>query len=431
MKISLFSKREDGQDSDDGQAVDAIVPVGEAEIEVTSDGVSDLALYEQVELDMEPMGGKAFFDRLIPLAGAAADAAAQYDHAVVRFPEGAKWQDLLNRKSPGWEDWKTLTPFKDKKFQAQAAIKQVKLSPAAVANIALQGAAIAVGQAYMTEINQQLESIEAGIASIQQEMQMEREARLEADFEMLREYAELYGEISQHPEKRQAVFVAIEDIRKDVREAWNFQMKAMDALNKKLASGKRMKDQEVRSSIREFQSREADVLAVYQLLISAEQVSMQYDGNFSVERLERERQRIQERLDEYEAVRFLVQASLNRKIEKVRGDLVAIPAAEEDAYEARNPLFDAAHVIGHNAPRFTPLALRKEAGKQLKDKKRRYSESASIDNPIAPIADARSEDLNRMDFMYNQADSLMIDEGSIRFLKTLVDEAGKEEDGQD
>ena len=61
------------------------------------------------------------------MAAKAADTAAQWDHTIVRFPEGAGWNDLLNRKTPGWEEWKQLGILKDGKFRPQAAIKQAKL----------------------------------------------------------------------------------------------------------------------------------------------------------------------------------------------------------------------------------------------------------------------------------------------------------------
>jgi hypothetical protein len=55
-------------------------------------------------------------------------------------------------------------------YQGQIAARQAKLQPAAVANLVLQGAALAVGQAYMTEINDQLGEIQEGIAAIQGDM---------------------------------------------------------------------------------------------------------------------------------------------------------------------------------------------------------------------------------------------------------------------
>ena len=422
MKLPFFRKdenRDEKQGEADGRRGE-IAPADAASIEVVSDAPLDLSLYERVDFDAGFPGDGTFLDRLVPLAGAAGDAAAQRGYAIVKFPPGVGWQDLANRKTPGWEDMKhVMTP------KGAAAIKQAKLPPAAVANIALQGAAIIVGQAYMTEINQQLESIEAGIASIQQEMKMEREAKLGASFDMLREYAELYAEISQNPEKRQAVLVSIEGIRKDVREAWGFQLRAMAAMNKRLSTGKRMKDDDLRSCIREFRVREGDAAAAFQMLVAAEQVSMQYDGDFSAGRIERERELIEERVAEYDAARALVQASLSSRIAKVRGGLVAVPAPEDDGRAPSNPLLGVAYAVGRNVPRFTPPAMRREAGRRLAEKKRRYRESSSAASPVAPIADARMGDLERMDFMYNRADAMMIDGGTIRFLKSIEgDERG-------
>lgn len=99
----------------------------------------------------ERAGG--FIDAMIPVAAAAVDAGAQYGMAVVRFPEGVGWADLC--KSPR-EGYKLLSNFKDGKFNEMAAIKQAGLQGPAVANLALQGAAVVVGQAYMAQINEQL-----------------------------------------------------------------------------------------------------------------------------------------------------------------------------------------------------------------------------------------------------------------------------------
>ena len=56
---------------------------------------------------------------------------------------------------------------------------------------------------------------------------------------------------------------------------------------------------------------------------------------------------------------------------------------------------------------------------RLTEKKRRYRESSSASNPIAPIADARMSNLDRMDFMYNRVNAMMIDGNTIRFLKSI------------
>lgn len=52
--------------------------------------------------------GTTFVGAMIPAAGAVVDAAGQFEHAIVRFPKGAKWADLIDRKTPGWEGFKQL-----------------------------------------------------------------------------------------------------------------------------------------------------------------------------------------------------------------------------------------------------------------------------------------------------------------------------------
>ena len=378
----------------------------------------DLSLYHHVTVEPKAIGMGTYVDALIPLAGKAADAASQWNHAVVRFPKGASWKDLVNRKTPGWEDWKQLVVRKDNKFQPHAAIKQAKIQPAAVANLALQGAAIAVGQAYMAEISKQLEGIESGIAAIQQEMRMEREADIEARFEKLLEYLAQYEEISANPEKKQAVLNAIEATSVESLKAWKFQIKSMKEFGTRLERSGRLKEDEVRDLLREFQSKERGALTAFQFFAAAEQASMQYDGDFATTRIAREREKICKCLDEYAEVRSWVQSVLNDKIKEANTGLLAVPDVVDDGYRPQNRFLDTAHFMAQNASRITPIALRKEAQRQEKDKKERYLWAAGIENPVALIGKKRDEDLVRMDFMYNGADAMLIDDEGIHFLRT-------------
>lgn len=418
MKLPFLDDLNDEPEPEESRADNDIVPVDGNEIVPTMDSEDvDLALYDHVTLDVEAIGGAAYADSLIPMAAKAADAAAQWDHAIVRFPEGAGWNDLLNRKSPGWEEWKQLGILKDGKFQPQAAIRQVKLQPAVIANLALQGAAIVVGQAYMAEISKQLEGIESGIAAIQQEMSLEREADIEARYEKLLEYLSQYDEIATNPEKRQAVHNAIEGICVEALKAWKFQVKAMDAFDARTERSKRMKDNEMLERLHEFQNRERGAQAAFRLFLAAEQASMQYDRDFSVARIAREREKISRCLEDYAEVRDKAQGLLAERIEDAQDDLLAVPDVEDDGYEPQNPILDAAHFLAQNAPRFTPLAMLEEGKKQKTIKKSRYRRAAGVDNPIAPIGEEREDELARINFIYNEADAMLIDGNSIHFLK--------------
>ncbi len=125
-----------------------IVKADEAELSII-DGDELATLTDgRVKAISKPIAGRmaGFADALIPVATAGADAAAQYGMAIVKFPEGVTWGDLCVRKSDGWN---LLSSFKDGKFNDMAGIKQAALQPTAVANLAMQGAAVAVGAAYM------------------------------------------------------------------------------------------------------------------------------------------------------------------------------------------------------------------------------------------------------------------------------------------
>lgn len=417
MKFRLFGKHEDPEKHRDEEER-SIAPAGEVEIVPGEAGDKlDLALYEHVTLESGFIDSRAYADALIPLAGNVADAAGQWNHAVVRFPEGTGWNDLLNRKTPGWEEWKQLGVLKDGKFRPQAAIKQAKLQPVAVANLALQGAAIVVGQAYMAEISKELEGIQSSISAIQEEMRMERESDIEASFELLREYLALYPQISDNPERRQAVHGAIEGIRKDALAAWTFELKAMHSLDDRLAAPRRMKNDAVSKGIRDFRAKERDAQAAFRLFAAAEQASMQYDGDFSEERIAFERERLQKGLAEYGEVRGSIQKTLGERIEKISGNLLEIPEPVEDGYEPQNPLFDAAHFVGQNATRLWLPAMRGEAEQRLDSKKRRWSEVAMASDPIIPVGEERESKLAQMDFIYNRADTMVVDEDGVHFIR--------------
>ena len=105
----------------------------------------------------------AALNALVPLVTNVGQTVSTLDMAIVKFPESVGWADLCVRHKDGWN---LLSNFKGGRFNEMAGIKRAGLQPAAVANLALQGAAVAVGQAYMTQINDKLESIDAGISEI-------------------------------------------------------------------------------------------------------------------------------------------------------------------------------------------------------------------------------------------------------------------------
>lgn len=426
MKFWPFGKQP--EKSEDDSPAEEIARPEAHEIAITSDEAGmNIELYEHRSFDGDAIGGTAFMDAAIPAVGAAVDAVAQYGHAIVRFPEGANWGDLINRKTPGWEGFKQLGILKDGKFQPQAAIKQAKLQPAAVGNLALQGAAMVVGQMYMVEINKQLEEVTSGISSIQEEMRLDRESKISASMEMLKEYSEDYMTISDDPMRLQAVITQIESIREKARDAWIFQVSMLRSMEKSLRKDGKLKEDDLKKRMVEFAQREKAAHDAFVFLMAAEQVGMQYRQSYSTEQIVRERKSIQDRLTEYNEVRDVVQSHLIEDIGKLHGKLLARPAVVESADEAANPLIGLGIALKQNAPRYFPINMREEARRQKESKKANFEEYVSRENPINGIADSRVANLDDIDFIYNQANALLIDESGIHYLRdTLNDE---DEDG--
>lgn len=438
MKLPFFSKDDNADaphEPETGTQNDQqIIKVEGSDIVLEADTGIDITEYEHVAIPLPDsdgeQGGALFADALIPFASNAANAAAQYNQAIVRFPDGAGWGDLIGRKTPGWEEWKQLGILKDGKFQPQAAIRQAKLQPMAVANLALQGAAIVVGQAYMAEISKQLEGIQSEISAIQEEMKIEREASIEASFKQLREYLTFYGEIEANPERRSAVHGEIEGIKRDALAAWLFQVRSMESMQQKLSSARRMKNEKLAQNINAFRAREREAQAAFRLLIAAEQASMQYDHDFSSKRIDHEIATLTGYLESYTAARDDVQSNLVERIERMRGSLLEIPEAQEDGYTAKNPVLDVAHAVRKNAPRIWIPAMREEAVERLEAKRDRWESVARAQSPLDEIKDSRVKALNEANFIYNVADAVLIDENGVQFLCIAEDPEDDEEPQQ-
>lgn len=168
-----------------------IIKADEAELNIIDGG--DLAILTDggAKAISKPIASRivGFADALIPVATAVTDVAVQYGMAIVKFSEGGvTWRDLCVRKS---DDWNLLSSFKDGKFNDMAGIKQAALQPIAVANLVMQGTAVAVGAAYMAQISDQLK----GVETARREFQLERDVNLPSSFDMPQKYSQRFEDI--------------------------------------------------------------------------------------------------------------------------------------------------------------------------------------------------------------------------------------------
>lgn len=305
---------------------------------------------------------------------------------------------------------------KNGKFNPQAAIRQVKFSPVAVANIALQAAAVAVGQAYMTEISSRLNEIEGGISKIQREMERERSSKIEASFRMLRDYIEHYAEYSERPEKNQAVQCALEDIKRDALAAWSFQIRSLSDLSAQVRRSGKLDSAGVSNYLNALESCDISSSAIYSVLMMEEQAQIQYASSYDRNRLREARHESDRYLREYESARSAVQESLREKISGLRGKLLVVPRPESDRFKTSSPAMGAYCGAKGFIRSHLPSIMRAEAKRSLSSQKRSLSAAASTANPLVELAERRQVELMLQDDVFNRAIALAIDEDRVRLL---------------
>ena len=370
-------------------------------------------------------GFKARLDALVPLIGDAVAVIPGKDAAIVRFPvvDGKQlgWNDLLNRKTPGWENWKQLGGFnKDGKFNPQAAIKKagLKSNPAAVANLALQGAAIVVGQAYMAEINSKLEGIESGIASIKRMLERDKEAQLDGNFRALRRYVADLEDNSLDVQKRQAVLGSLENIRTGTLHLWSYQIRAIQDFEQEVSKPGRIDAKKAESLIEKLHKIEKATADTFRLLMLIEQTSMQYDNDFSEKRLNKAKDEANELFAEYKVMHDDACRKLGTKVDKVKGlSPIAVAKRRELVGDPENLLDGIAKNIGEVAERITPKALIDEGKRQGVSKKRKLWHDISSNDMVKDAALEQITRYEQLNFMFNKADGLLVSEDEIYFIK--------------
>jgi len=240
-------------------------------------------------------------DSAIPGAVAVADAVNQYGYAVIRFPEGKGWDDLFDRKTPGWEGWKhpVAKASSGGVDGGNVAVAQAGLSPVAIANLALQGAAMVVGQAYMAKIDNKLKNIEKGIDEILCRMDDQRLAKLRGYSRTLDDYHDgfsLYeGEDSTRFRAISVVGATLSSLAASTEE----ELLAIDRVSKSLRSEGRIGKERAEERLAEIDAVSNRALFSICLEAAARRLLMQYEGQYTRTRVNHELSRVRRVCSEY------------------------------------------------------------------------------------------------------------------------------------
>ena len=353
-------------------------------------------------------------DALMPLVVIAAQAAQEYGMAVVKFPDGVGWADLCVRNDDGL---KLLSNFKDGKFNRMAGLEQAKLQPVAVANFVLQGAAIAVGMAYMNEISDKLDDLRSGIEEIQRDMQRERDAEIEAAYGALTRLVLKYEEYVANAEKRQAAQGIIENTLFQADKAWRYQLKCMRDLSEEIGRKSKLSEKGIIEDSNRLAAMEGNAAIAFELYIAAQQVGMRLDNNYSEQCIAKDRQLAEKMVDEFSDVRSTAHRSLSKKISKVGGMPLVLADSEDDSYEGNNFVLAALHDAGQAVNRVNPVRMRDKAKADVSKKREKLREAIVVEDVVGEIARRNEAQLEDLRFAFNEADTVVVKPDGVVFYK--------------
>ena len=419
--LDIFKKNGDGDHEVEPQT--EMAKTDETTISVAKN--DDLALAERraAHKISHPLNNDmaGFIDRLIPLAAAGADAAGQYDMAIVTFPKGSGWKDLCVRKCDGRN---LLSIQQNGKFTSMAGIQKAGLQPAAIANLAMQGAAVAVGAAYMAQISEQLEGIESGIEAITRELQRERNAKLQSSFDMLKRYSNRFEEYTSSPEKKQAALNGIEQSLKDATTLWHFQIDSMNDLCLEIQGRRKANQEDVLKYFDKLCEMENRSAAAFQLIALVGQLEMRYDDDFSEKRIDSEKEDLRCLTDAFNDARDKAHMILEEKTRNVGGSPIALAEPTQASREGAGVVRGLLDNAGSNLARVNPVRMM-EAGKaSLESRRHRLVEQITVDNPVRKVSEQQHNALDEVNFMYNHIDSMIFKGSEIIFLETRSEEGG-------
>lgn len=158
--------------------------------------------------------------------------------------------------------------------------------------------------------------------------------------------------------------------------------------------------------------------SIFQLILLRERISMQYDDDFSEKRIKKMRDRMAMCVDDFDAVDDSACKALNNKIDQLSSFPLAIPdELEDDEYSPDNKIDGFTHGAKRFAQRLKSQSWRQAARQQLEQKKDELHIAASIENQVGKIADKQEKELDDIDFIFNQANALLIEKNHIRWIR--------------
>lgn len=372
-------------------------------------------------------------DAVIPEAATIADAVSQYGYALVRFPEGKSFKDLMPRKTPGYEGWSHFATYDKNGGVAggNAAIKQAGLQKPAIANLAMQSAAFALGLAYMARIDNKMGDIYKSIRSIQDYLEGDYIASLEGDADSLLDYAQNYDIYAGDESQCASIGNVTEGILRDLNKCWRKELSRMGVLH----SDMRLRTKSVTNTeAEEYLMRYADInkraSLILELSFLARQVRLRYNGDMSSRRIDLDKTAIARMRNRYLDSRECVLEEFREMADTLRipiGD--ALTKGTSDGVETVKSAFRSSS-RPHSAIALGLLAVAGIAvttirvsdelqnGAELQ-KRKLLKVISTTEDDVEKLADSFEVQFERIDFEHNKANALLIDRHGMRPVEVI------------
>lgn len=266
--------------------------------------------------------GKA--DALLGVASNVMELAENSKLYRVKVPDGYTLKDLIHSTKDA-EAVRALVKNSNGQLNGDVALMLNGVSAVQVASMGLAAAAVVVGQAYMTEINDSLHSIDSKLDTLIGMMDSAQMAKVKNAISIANTYVSLHDEyFSKPPEALQAARNQIESRYNDVGEVVDWlteQLIAMEAKIEKAKSG----EKEVNSLLEELRLYGDKFYLCLQALSAFAMTRMYYDGCIDERSALIEKQRIEAKSQQFLAKWQRVLGIMELKIGTLKGSPVALP----------------------------------------------------------------------------------------------------------
>lgn len=291
------------------------------------DQISVLGKIDADNSDGVSFAGKV--DAVLGMASNVLDAAERTSLYKVEVPDGYKLRDLID-SSRNDGTVRALVRDTNGKLNGDVSLRLNGVSLAQVASVGLSAAAMVVGQAYMTEISNSLQSIDSKLDNVIAMIAGEQRAKVKNAIDIAKTYMNLYEDYQGKPsEAMQAARIEIESRYNDVGEVIDWITEQL-ANTEKLAKETKPAEKEIITVLHELNSYREQFELCLQALSALALTRMYYDGCVAQRSALIEQQRItlksQQFLNRYQKISGIIELQIGA----LKGNPVALPHGDKE-----------------------------------------------------------------------------------------------------